>query len=268
MEVKGLPYEITSRPFEVKELTEQGVFTGYGSTFGGKPDSYGDVVVQGAFADTIRKNGRFGNGIKLPVHHDYNRPAGRYIELSENNKGIKVVGELALGTQDGKETYEFMKLGILNSLSIGWELLKTDSEGIPVPYEDSVEYDDKKNIRYLKKIDLWEISPVLFPANPRADITTVKCAIEEARTVRELEDALKEAGLSNNASKYIAGLVKYKFDLREEEQNPLRTTLKNLKILNTEMMVKGLVNKAINSTKRWDAETQNNLLEENKCQKH
>jgi len=250
MEVKGLPYEITDRPLEIKELTEQGIFTGYGSTFGGKPDSYGDIVVQGAFADTIRKNGRFGNGIKLPVHHDYERPAGRYVELAENKKGLKLVGELALNTQDGKETFEFMKLGILNSLSIGWERLKIDSEGIEVPFEDAIEYDDKKGIRYLKKIDLWEISPVLFPANPRADITTVKCAIEEAKTVRELEKALKEAGLSNNAAKYISGLVKYKFDLREEESNPLRTILKGLRILNTELMVKGLVDKAINNTQR------------------
>ena len=262
MKNKDLAYEVIERPFEIKELTEEGVFTGDGSTFGGKPDFGGDVVLTGAFKDTIRKNGKFGNGISMLFQHNHDRPIGIWKELSENKKGLKGVGQLALKTKDGAETYEFMKLGILNSLSIGYETLKIDSEGKDVPFEDAVEYDDKTGIRTLKKIDLWEISPVLFPMNPRANITNVKTAIEESKTVREMEHALKEAGLSNNAAKYIAGLVKYKFDLRDVDQNPLRTILKNLRILNAELMVGGLVNKAINSTEQWDAENKILITEE------
>ena len=252
MKNKDLAYETIQRPFEIKELTEEGKFTGYGSTFGGKPDFGGDIIMAGAFADTIRKDGKFGNGISMLFQHNHDRPNGKWMEISENKKGLKVDGQLALKTKDGAETYEFMKLGILNSLSIGYESLKIDSEGLSVPFEDAIEWDDDKHIRYLKKLDLWEISPVLFPMNPRANITNVKDAIELSKTVREMEHALKEAGLSNNAAKYIAGLVKYKFDLRDVDQNPLRTILKNLRILNAELMVGGLVNKAINSTEQRD----------------
>src|SRR3546814_3532751 len=34
----------------VKDVSDEGTFEGYASTFGGSPDSYGDVVLPGAFA--------------------------------------------------------------------------------------------------------------------------------------------------------------------------------------------------------------------------
>lgn len=39
--------------FEAKDVTEDGVIEGYGSVFGGAPDSYGDIVLPGAFADSL-----------------------------------------------------------------------------------------------------------------------------------------------------------------------------------------------------------------------
>ncbi len=250
----SLQYEIKERPFVVKEgdITPEGIFTGYGSTFGGKADFGGDIIVQGAFADTIRKDGKFGNGISMLFQHANDRPVGKWLELQENKSGLKVTGQLALKTKDGQETHEFMKLGIIKSLSIGWESLKVDSEGLDVPKEDAIEWNEKNGTRLLKKIDLWEISPVLFPMNPKANITDVKCAFTEAKTVRELEHALKEAGLSNKAAKYITGLCKDKFFLRDGDPNPLSKILKDLRILNDELMVKGIVSNALNSG-QWDA---------------
>ncbi len=268
MKNKNLSYETIERPFAIKELTEEGVFIGYGSTFGGEPDSYGDIIKKGAFKETILKNGKFKNGVSMLFQHEHDRPIGIYESLEENRKGLKVTGQLALKAKDGQEAYEFMKLGIFNSLSIGWEPLKIDSEGLPVPYEDAVSWNAETHIRTLKKIDLWEISPVLFPANINANITNVKDAIESSKTVREMEHALKEAGLSNNAAKYIAGLVKYKFDLCDVDQNPLRTILKDLRILNTELMVSGLVNKAINSTEQREAESEIINMEEKDARKN
>ena len=36
-------------PFEIKsdDIQESGIFKGYGSMFGGEPDSYGDIVMKG-----------------------------------------------------------------------------------------------------------------------------------------------------------------------------------------------------------------------------
>ncbi|MCK5606772.1 HK97 family phage prohead protease, partial [Candidatus Pacearchaeota archaeon] len=55
---------------------EAGVFTGYGSTFGGKPDSYGDIVVAGAFRNTLAKGGRNGNGVAMLWQHEMHNPIG------------------------------------------------------------------------------------------------------------------------------------------------------------------------------------------------
>jgi hypothetical protein len=74
---------------------------------------------------------------------------------------------------------------------------------------ESFEWVEKANgqsIRYLKKLDLWEISPVTFPANTRATITTVK-DFEGCATERELEGKLRDAGLSRKAAEYIISLL-------------------------------------------------------------
>jgi hypothetical protein len=186
-------------PFELKseDVQPSGIFKGYGSMFGGEPDSYGDVIVSGAYTETLSKGGRNGNGVAMLWQHDPTKPLGVWTNIEENAKGLKVEGQLAMNTQLGKEAYELMKMGALRGLSIGYEINK-----------DGFEVDEKKKIRRLKSINLWEISPVTFPASTRAQITGVKAAIEGAKNDRELEKALHEAGLSISASKYIVSLCR------------------------------------------------------------
>lgn len=207
-----------------EDITEEGIFTGYASTFGGKPDSYGDVIKAGAFQDTLKSGGRNGNGIALLWQHNYDNPIGIWVELIENGKGLKVTGQLALNTTLGKDVYELLKIGAVKGLSIGWDFPR-DKDGMRE--EDSYEYDDKKRIRILKKIVLWEISLVTFPANTKANITNVKSVIENAQDERELENALREeCNMTANAAKYIVNLCKEKLFSRgkyytEEELNKI-----------------------------------------------
>ena len=44
---------------------ESGYFKGYASTFGGDPDSYGDIVLQGAFLESIASGGRNKSGVGI-----------------------------------------------------------------------------------------------------------------------------------------------------------------------------------------------------------
>jgi HK97 family phage prohead protease len=238
-----MEYEVLNRPFEIKadDVNEEGEFKGYASTFGGKPDFGGDVIAFGAFSETIRKNGKFGNGIGMLKQHNHDLPIGKWLMVQENSRGLQVHGKLALKTVDGHDVHEFMKLGIMNALSIGWEPLQKDYDGNDVSREDAISIDPKKNIRTLKKIDLWEISPVLFPMNPKARITGVKMAIETAKTIRELEHALKEAGLSNDASKYIVSLCKDKLHLQEEDNNGLGKIMKSLERVNAEIAIQNML---------------------------
>jgi HK97 family phage prohead protease len=188
-------------PFEVKaaDIKEDGTFRGYASLFDRKPDSHNDLISKGAFLDSIATGGRNKSGIAMLWQHQTDQIPGVWVSLQEDNKGLVSEGRLALNTTLGKDIYEIMKL----SAEVG-----TFRLGQSIGY-DAVEYevDEKKRIRDLKKIDLWEISLVTFPAKIGASVLTVK-SIEEAKTPRELEDLLREAGLSNSIAKYLVSLCK------------------------------------------------------------
>lgn len=136
---------------ETKSLEENGMFSGYASVFN-TVDSAGDVILSGAFGDSTH------NEIKLLWQHDVTQPIGFFTRIEENSKGLYIEGKILTNTSKGKEALELMSLGIIDSLSIGFQVKDFF-------YKDSV--------RYIKKLKLWEISLVTFPANKYAKITKV-----------------------------------------------------------------------------------------------
>ncbi len=211
-------------PFELKaeDVNEDGTFKGWGSTFGGRPDAHDDVVIKGAFKTSIKEGGRNGNGIAMLHQHNSRAPIGIWEELVEKDKGLFVQGRLAIDNDDplkevklARETHVLMRMGALKGLSIGYSFPKlNDGSRDPESFE-WIEKPKGRYVRYLKKLNLWEISPVTFPANTRATITTVK-DFEGCKTERELEYKLRDAGLSKNAAIYIMSLLD-KSILRESE---------------------------------------------------
>ncbi len=161
-------------PFQIKAVSEDGLFSGYGSVFG-VIDSYKEVVVPGAFTESLQ-----GRMPSLLWQHRASEPIGVYTAMREDNVGLYLEGKLALKTNRGAEAYELMKMGAITGLSIGF-----------VTREDS--YDKVSGIRTLKKLDLWEVSLVTFPANDAARISGVK-SIETITTLAEAEAYLRDAG--------------------------------------------------------------------------
>jgi len=204
-------------PFEVKaaDIKEDGSFRGYASLFNRKPDAHGDLVSKGAFLDTLAKGGRNETGIAMLWQHQTDQIPGIWSSLQEDGKGLVSEGRLAINMTLGKDVHEIMKL----AAEVG-----TFRLGQSIGY-DAIEYDvdEKKKIRDLKKVELWEISLVTFPAKIGANVLTVK-SIEDTRTPRELEDLLREAGLSHSISKYLVKLCRP--SLREAgEIGPLEAEL-------------------------------------------
>jgi uncharacterized protein len=193
-----------SVPFEKDDLQETGVIRGYGSTFGGRPDSYGDVIAHGAFSESILKNGRGGLGIAMLYQHDASRPVGIWNTIHEDGRGLRMEGQLAMKTQLGAETYELLKMDALKGLSIGFDLPR-DKNG--EPDKSAFEIDEKSKTRTLKRINLWEVSLVTFPANTRARVTGIK-ALEDAANEREFERALRESGLTRSEALYVTKLCR------------------------------------------------------------
>lgn len=167
------------RPFEVKAVDEKGVFTGYGSVFGVK-DSYDEIVAPGAFAESLAAWKQSGRLPPVLWQHRAGEPVGPYLDMSEDAIGLHLKGQLLIDdVQRAREARALMSAKAVNGLSIGF-----------VTREDS--YDRVTGIRTLKKVDLWEVSIVTFPANPAAQISTVKSAIGALNTLADVERHLRE----------------------------------------------------------------------------
>jgi HK97 family phage prohead protease len=181
----------TPLDFELKELSAEGEFEGYAATFG-NVDKGSDIVMPGAFTESLRR--RPAGKVKMLLQHDTRRLCGVWTSMVEDGKGLKVQGRLLLSIQDGKETYELMRVGALDAMSIGYRTLKD-------------EYDRVNGTRKLITLDLPEVSVVTFPMNDKATISAVKAGREfTTQDWRDMEAALRDEGLSrNDAVKAVSG---------------------------------------------------------------
>lgn len=179
--------------FELKAINDDGTFEGYGSVFGVK-DSYDEVVELGAFSESLATHKSKGTMPALLWQHRGGEPIGVYTGMEEDNVGLKVSGKLALKTVKGAEAYELLKMKAISGLSIGF-----------VSREDS--FDRVSRVRTLKKVDLWEVSLVTFPANDAARVQGVK-SIEELPTIRDAESYLRDSGLSRTEARAFIARVK------------------------------------------------------------
>ena len=193
------------RLLDTKAADTPGRFSGYGAVFG-NVDATGDVIRAGAFAESLgewKARGKFppmllqhGGGVFGGGAEDM-LPVGEWLDMSENSRGLKVDGQLfALGTEKGQYIYEGLKAGALDGLSIGFQTRESIS-GTRAGEPD----------RILTNIDLWEVSIVTFPANPKARVTAVKALTNQE--TRDLEDALRDAGLSRADSRTAVAVLKH-----------------------------------------------------------
>lgn len=161
-------------PFKVKAVSEDGLFSGYGSVFG-VIDSYKEIVVAGAFAESLKTRQP-----SLLWQHRSGEPIGIYTGVKEDAVGLHVEGKLALKTTRGAEAYELLKMGAVSGLSIGFQV-RDES------------YDRVSGINTLKALDLWEVSLVTFPANDAARVTGVK-SIADIENLKDAEAYLRDVG--------------------------------------------------------------------------
>jgi len=137
-----------------------GVFEGYASLFG-EADLGKDVVMPGAFGESLRKRG--AAAIRLLWQHDPAQPIGRWLSIAEDRRGLRVRGKLNLAVERARDIHALMREGAVDGLSIGFRFELARAER-------------PTGLRRLEKLDLWEISVVTFPMLPGARVETVKQA--------------------------------------------------------------------------------------------
>lgn len=145
-------------PEPLSGIDADGVFGGYASLFG-EADLGKDVVMPGAFRDSLRKRGTAE--IRLLWQHDPAQPIGRWLSITEDTRGLRVRGKLNLAVERARDIHALMRDGAVDGLSIGFRVERARAER-------------PTGLRRLEKLDLWEISVVTFPMLPGARVETVK----------------------------------------------------------------------------------------------
>ncbi len=190
VEFRSLP--IAELDFEIK-AKKKGTdgrikVEGYASTFGYE-DSYRDVLVKGAFKNSIKTRFKENDLIRFLWQHNARLGAfGIPIEMAEDSKGLWTVAEVIETPTAVNEWLPQIRQKGVQGLSIGFMVKDYDIE-----YESD---DDWWGTRYINDVELIEWSAVTFPANEESWIEGVKSRqLMRARTVAK---AAGEMGLARD----------------------------------------------------------------------
>jgi len=197
---------------QIRAAGDDGRVEGYGSVFGVR-DNYDDVIAKGAFLASLKEHKSAGTMPAMLWQHDPSEPIGVWTDMVEDEKGLKITGQLALDTVRGKEAHSLLKLGALNGLSVGF-------------MSKQWAYDRETEVRTLTEIDLWEVSLVTFPANQKARITTVKASADEIGAPKDAERILRDAGFSKSDATAFVSRVMRMGEQRSESADATAQTIR------------------------------------------
>lgn len=185
--------DIKTKSYEVK--AENGTISGYASTWTREPDSYGDVVAKGAFAECIEQIKAEGKVLPLLFNHaadDIKAYIGTVYNLEEDDHGLKFDASFD-DTEEAQRARELAVTGRLVKFSFAYDVLD----------EATVTLEDGREANELRKLNIHEVSLVLYPANP--DTSTIEVKVSpDMDAVKELvekmsDEIMEKAGRRNSA---------------------------------------------------------------------
>lgn len=167
-ETKILHFQIKATGVKTNDAGQEfGQISAYGAVFN-NVDEGNDKIIPGSFKRTIKnsKDRALARGKKylIPMlwQHDTNELIGGWYDLSETEFGLLCNGDIALGTQRGREYYELVKAGMADDLSIIYD--------VPT---GGAKY-DKSGVRELSELRLFSVDPVVFAMNQETYVVGVK----------------------------------------------------------------------------------------------
>jgi uncharacterized protein len=164
MQIKTGPLRVKAGP---EDGLNEGEFLVYPSTFTRTPDSYGDVVAKGAFAESIAEWKASGNTLPALFGHRMDDPdyfVGGHLDMGEDDHGWWVKGAFDLDSPKGPQVYRLVKGKRLNQLSFAYDVLD----------EKRVELGDGATANELRKLRVYEFSFVPIGANQDTSVVAVK----------------------------------------------------------------------------------------------
>ena len=159
-------FDIKSIDLEIKN-DEKGEVAAVFSVFD-KVDSDGDIVKAGSI-----KSGFKSGDVPMVWAHKWDMPIGKgQIEQDDDKATFK--GQFFMDTESGKEAYNLVKaMGELQQWSFGFKV--DDSEYGKFKKDGSEEEED---VRFLKGLTVYEVSPVLVGANQETYTMAIKSNTE------------------------------------------------------------------------------------------
>lgn len=205
--------DIRKKTYDVKQ--DNGTITGYASTWTRDPDSYGDVVAKGAFTECIEQIKAEGKVLPLLFNHDANNLnayIGTVYDLGEDEHGLKFTAEFD-DTPEAQKARKLALSGRVVKFSFAYDILD----------QAEVTLEDGQKANELRKLNIHEVSLVLYPANPDTSVVEVKSG---RRNRKSDEDIIKQIiSLANQ-------LLDDEVDDREEEQEETNAKTEELDTVN------------------------------------
>jgi len=146
---------------------EEGTFEALVAVFN-NVDSYGDVILKGAFADTLTEWDESGFPIPVVWSHDKDDPfshIGTVTEARETDTGLLVKAQLDLENPKAAQVHRLLKGGRVKEFSFAFSYNPSD---VNPTERDGIE------VRELKRLKLYEVGPTLVGANPATELVSVK----------------------------------------------------------------------------------------------
>lgn len=176
-----MPENIKTRPASVKAIGEDdglepGVFDAVVSVFG-NVDSYGDVVMPGAFQNSLEEWEASGDPIPVYWSHrmddpDYN--IGHVVEATETDKGLQVRVKMDLDGPKAQQVYRLLKGRRVTQFSFAYDVL----DAAPAKRGDL-------DVLELRQLKVYEVGPTPIGANQETELIAVKSAGARARALAQ-----------------------------------------------------------------------------------
>lgn len=165
----------------------EGQFTGYASVFD-NIDSYGDVVVKGAFANDLVEWKASGDPIPVLYGHNTMDPfcnIGGTLDAVEDDHGLLVKSQLDLDNPTALQVYRLLKGRRVKQMSFAYDVI---AGGFAVrPRPGGTGDDDKQEYFELRELKLYEVSVVPIGANQETEILGVKSLAHVAERALQLK---------------------------------------------------------------------------------
>jgi HK97 family phage prohead protease len=180
-----------------------------GRRFNYQPEGFMD------WADEFAKSGK-----PMPMflnHNDMGMPIGQWDEVMFDEEGMSAKGRLYLNTVGGSDAYAVLKESpnMFGGVSVGAyadEACMVDAEGNAIMSGD----DDSEAYFQITKGGLREISVVMYPNNPEANIQQLEYFDAEGHAnPRVVEATLRDAGLSKKDATTASSILKKMLEQRD-----------------------------------------------------